>query len=253
MDEKQDMKGCVKIILKDRAGRIVKESEVKNLIVSSGKSLVANLFRGELKTPVTHIAVGTGKKTPSVDDENLESEIAPRKKFEKNIFTSEQCASLILKTTDGIETVKFISNFGGSNANKLQIKVSKARAQSVNVFVRDVSVGNEPVETFENLDWKPASARYIETVINGASKYIRAKVLANKLPAPTEDYIYLSGGSDAVVTLAATFDYNECNTLLTEAGIFNSEESGIMYNRVTFPEINKTDKLTLTLVWRITF
>ncbi|MDF0551817.1 hypothetical protein [Kamptonema sp. UHCC 0994] len=40
---------------------------------------------------------------------------------------------------------------------------------------------------------------------------------------------------------------------LTEAGLFNSAEGGIMYNRVVFPNITKTADFKLTLVWEIIF
>ena len=40
---------------------------------------------------------------------------------------------------------------------------------------------------------------------------------------------------------------------LTEAGLFNAAEGGIMYNRVVFPNITKTVDFKLTLVWEIIF
>ncbi|NEQ12379.1 MULTISPECIES: hypothetical protein [unclassified Moorena] len=42
---------------------------------------------------------------------------------------------------------------------------------------------------------------------------------------------------------------------LTEAGLFNSEdkETAIMYNRVIFPVITKSNNFKLTLVWEILF
>lgn len=40
---------------------------------------------------------------------------------------------------------------------------------------------------------------------------------------------------------------------LTEAGLFNSAQGGIMYNRVVFPNITKTADFKLTLVWEIIF
>lgn len=40
---------------------------------------------------------------------------------------------------------------------------------------------------------------------------------------------------------------------LTEAGLFNAAEQGVMYNRVQFPPISKTGDFKLTLVWEIIF
>ena len=42
-----------------------------------------------------------------------------------------------------------------------------------------------------------------------------------------------------------------CNAELREAGLFT--EDGVMYNRVTFDTITKSDQFKLTLVWEITF
>lgn len=53
------------------------------------------------------------------------------------------------------------------------------------------------------------------------------------------------------VTLTADLDVDDGNGTLTEAGLFNAD--GVMYNRVTFPAINKTGDFQLTLIWEITF
>lgn len=55
--------------------------------------------------------------------------------------------------------------------------------------------------------------------------------------------------------LTAEFDFGEANgnEPLREAGVFNAASGGIMYNRVTFEEVTKTDAFKLTLVWEIVF
>jgi hypothetical protein len=55
------------------------------------------------------------------------------------------------------------------------------------------------------------------------------------------------------VTLTAELDFNEANDALTEAGLFNADTGGVMYNRVVFPPINKTTDFKLTLIWEIIF
>jgi hypothetical protein len=57
----------------------------------------------------------------------------------------------------------------------------------------------------------------------------------------------------ATVKFAATFNEQQGNGALQEAGIFNSDTGGVLYNRVTFPVINKADNHTLTLEWEIIF
>ena len=107
-------------------------------------------------------------------------------------------------------------------------------------------------ETFENLVMDPESENYLIAKINEESELVSASVIEEEMPGnlnPTE----LTGGSDIVVTLSSTFGYDDANGTLTEAGIFNSENGGVLYNRVMFPEITKTDKFTLSLIWKISF
>ena len=156
MKEKHEIKGKVKLILKDKRGKIVDQKVADNLIVDTGRELVSKRFVGQAD-PVSHIAVGTGATEPKAEDTALGNEI-----FRKAI---------------------------------------------------------SPIDPAEDFD------------------------------GPT-------------VSIKVDFDYNEANgeansAPLTEAGIFDSDgtdsENDTMYNRVTFPVINKTDNFTLSLIWEITF
>jgi hypothetical protein len=55
--------------------------------------------------------------------------------------------------------------------------------------------------------------------------------------------------------LTAEFDFGEANgdEPLREAGIFNAATGGVMYNRVVFQDVTKTDAFKLTLLWDIVF
>jgi hypothetical protein len=55
--------------------------------------------------------------------------------------------------------------------------------------------------------------------------------------------------------LTAVFDFGDANgaTPLREAGIFTAEAGGVMYNRVVFEPVTKTDAFKLTLLWDVTF
>lgn len=55
------------------------------------------------------------------------------------------------------------------------------------------------------------------------------------------------------VLISVDLDFNEGNGALTEAGLFNAANAGVMYNRVVFPPVNKTIDFKLTLIWEITF
>jgi hypothetical protein len=57
------------------------------------------------------------------------------------------------------------------------------------------------------------------------------------------------------VNLTATFDYGDANgpEPLQEAGLFNGDSSGVMYNRVTFDPVTKSNAFKLTLLWEVIF
>jgi hypothetical protein len=58
------------------------------------------------------------------------------------------------------------------------------------------------------------------------------------------------------VTLQTVFDFAEANdpsVPLREAGIFTAETGGVMYNRVVFEPVTKTNAFRLTLFWEIIF
>ena len=58
------------------------------------------------------------------------------------------------------------------------------------------------------------------------------------------------------VRLKAVFDFADANdpgVPLREAGVFTAATAGVMYNRVVFAPVTKTDAFQLTLQWDITF
>jgi hypothetical protein len=57
-------------------------------------------------------------------------------------------------------------------------------------------------------------------------------------------------------SLTAVYDFGEGNdatTPLREAAIFTADTAGVMYNRVVFEPVTKTNAFQLTLLWDITF
>lgn len=56
-------------------------------------------------------------------------------------------------------------------------------------------------------------------------------------------------------SLTAVFEFEEANGTqpLREAAIFNAETGGVMYNRVVFDPVTKTNAFKLTLLWDIIF
>lgn len=73
-----------------------------------------------------------------------------------------------------------------------------------------------------------------------------------------EDFVDGTGGNAVArvrVILTAVFDFGEANgsAPLREAGSFNAATAGVMYNRVVFEPVTKTDAFKLTLLWDVEF
>ncbi|MCT7948264.1 hypothetical protein NG798_00460 [Ancylothrix sp. C2] len=91
-------------------------------------------------------------------------------------------------------------------------------------------------------------------------KEIKPIDLSRDLSDSDEIAIQVDGGvikqKNRKVRVAVDLDFAEPSNqpiVLTEAGLFNAAEGGIMYNRVVFPTISKTSDFKLTLVWEIIF
>jgi len=57
-------------------------------------------------------------------------------------------------------------------------------------------------------------------------------------------------------SLKAVYDFADANdpaTPLTEAAIFTADTAGVMYNRVVFDPVTKTNAFQLTLLWDVIF
>ena len=253
--ERNTLKGSVEIVLCDKHGKIVRREHCHNLITSSGKVLLANIFRGMEKQGVTHIGVGTNSTRPSPGDSELGEELQPRKSFDQNLIQEETNASLILKDKKGKDVIKLTSKLSGERGNNTNVEVKFIGARRVKDQKVDVLISNDDEninEAFDGLDMNPESESYLIAKLNEESELVSAAVIEESLPEALHS-TSLTGGSDITVTLAATFGYDDANGKLNEAGIFNSDNGGVMYNRVVFPEIAKTDKLTLSLIWKISF
>ncbi len=73
MKDKMDVKGKVKIQL-IRNGKVISEQTADNIIVTTGKALIATLISGS-GTTFTHMGIGSSNTTEVVGDSGLVSEL----------------------------------------------------------------------------------------------------------------------------------------------------------------------------------
>lgn len=238
--ERQEQHGSLVIEVRERSGIVARKVAARNQIVSGGRMLVANLFRGHEKKPVTHIALGSGSRPASAADSALESELSPRKPFDATEVETESFASVVFPGEDGRPALKVVALEPGDKGDRVRVQVGRTGKRLSAVV--ESSGAREELGEFR-LD-EAASLR---------SRLVRFEILGDELPSETGSSVALAGGRDVAARLSATFGYDDCNGRVGEAGLFNASEGGVMYNRVVFPEIHKTSSLSLTIAWKITF
>ncbi len=80
----------------------------------------------------------------------------------------------------------------------------------------------------------------------GLQDKIGQTVISNVEMEPTAD-------NRIRLRIVGELDTDNCNGELKEAGLFTQDDPPIMYNRVTFDTITKSEEFKLTLIWELTF
>lgn len=71
LHENAKLRGDVSIVLKDKAGNIKEERNIRNLVVNVGLNLILSRLRDTSKGVMTHMAVGTNGTTPAAGNTDL--------------------------------------------------------------------------------------------------------------------------------------------------------------------------------------
>jgi hypothetical protein len=66
--------GKLTVVQKNSFGEVVKEFEVPNLVVTTGKNYIASRMKDTSATAMTHMAIGTSTSTPAAGDTTLGTE-----------------------------------------------------------------------------------------------------------------------------------------------------------------------------------
>jgi hypothetical protein len=108
---------------------------------------------------------------------------------------------------------------------------------------------NEPIDPVSHVAVGTGS-----TAVAAADSALEAEVFRKAInPVDPSQHITTTDTDKRKVMITAELDFAEANAALTEAGLFNADSGGVMYNRVVFPPINKTADFKLTLIWEIIF
>lgn len=111
------------------------------------------------------------------------------------------------------------------------------------------------------LSRRPVSRMAVGTGSTAASDGDTALVAPRGAPKEISDVEYgefvdAEGVRRVRVSLTAKFGFEEANdpsTALREAGLFNDAEDAVLYSRVVFEPVTKTETFQLTLLWEVVF
>ena len=137
-----------------------------------------------------------------------------------------------------------------SQQNKIVSKARKTIAESL-------ASGNalKPIQKI-GVGTSSTAPSYSDTVLGGEE--IRKPIEAVDPNSDYDSFTDDNGVERQRVRITANLDYTEGNAKLQEAGLYlsddlNNDANDILYNRVVFPPINKTQDFTLKLSWELIF
>lgn len=98
---------------------------------------------------------------------------------------------------------------------------------------------------------RPSPMNYIAVGTGTTTPTLTQNALVNQLLRKQATFSHATNATS--LTLTTTFAAGEATGALTEAGIFNASTGGLMFDRVTFPVINKQDLDVVIITFTIIF
>lgn len=105
INENLKLSGQLNIVLKDKAGNIKEEREVKNLVVNSGLAYIASRMKDTTKGAMSHMGLGSGSTAAAASDTDLGSLLGSREALDSTTISG---------TND--EKVVYVSSFEAGDA-----------------------------------------------------------------------------------------------------------------------------------------
>lgn len=124
--EELAMRGRLRIKMFDQNGNLLGERQNNNKIVSSGRELVANLFKGNTAvSPVSYFGIGTDDAPTNDADDNLKQEV--------EIYSAD--------LRKGV-TISSVQSIPGTNQWKVNVHGVLTMAEANGVIIKEVGLFN---------------------------------------------------------------------------------------------------------------
>ena len=97
INDKVKVSGKVRLVLKDKNGKVKESREIKNLLVSSGLEYICSRMAGTSASVMSHMALGSGTTSPAAGQTDLVSILGSREALDS--------------TTPSSNTITYVSSF----------------------------------------------------------------------------------------------------------------------------------------------
>lgn len=92
MKDSVEIRGDLKIVLRDGSGNVKEEREERNLLVNAGLNLVLDRLVGTSEAVMSHMGVGTGSTAAAAGNTALETALGARKALTSSTVTGSSIA-----------------------------------------------------------------------------------------------------------------------------------------------------------------
>jgi hypothetical protein len=95
INENLKLSGQLNIVLKDKAGNVKDQREVKNLVVNSGLAYIASRMKDTTKGAMSHMALGSGTTAAAASQTDLVSILGSREALDSTTISGSNSEKIV--------------------------------------------------------------------------------------------------------------------------------------------------------------
>lgn len=95
INENLKLSGQLNIVLKDKAGNVKDQREVKNLVVNSGLAYIASRMKDTTKSAMSHMALGSGTTAAAASQTDLVSILGSREALDSTTISGSNNEKIV--------------------------------------------------------------------------------------------------------------------------------------------------------------
>ena len=118
INENLKLSGQLNIVLKDKAGTVKEQREVKNLVVDAGLAFIISRMTGTSKAVMSHMALGSGSTAAAASQTDLSSILGSREALASSTISGSNDEKVVyVATFDAGDATGAVAEAGIFNAS----------------------------------------------------------------------------------------------------------------------------------------